>query len=303
MRRSRQNLVPLNLGMRIAVYIPCFNGARHLAMCIASLMAQTRVPDEIIVVDDGSSDRTPSIATMYPVKLVGHKANLGLGATRTTGVKTVNADLVASIDADCFAHPDWLKRLADKLEQNPDAIGVAGKLEEANYTRLGDRWRTHHLPQNHGERPLPDVPFLHGANTLYRRPALLAAGCYNPAFQTNGEDFDICKRLRRAQPSGRLIYEPSAVVMHLREDTVASVLHARFRYFFYPAAVYRPCDRLDILWRRLRQCGRANWKTLRFDLRHKFYDLAIVSAAALPYVAAKLLADYLRNRFRRRPAA
>lgn len=289
--------------MKIAVYIPCFNSARYLAMCIASLLAQKRAPDEIIVVDDGSTDRTSSIAAMYPVKLVRHDTNRGLGATRTTGIKVANADLVASIDADCFAHPDWLKRLSRKLEQSPDAIGIAGKLVEANYTRLGDRWRTHHLPQNHGEQPLADVPFLHGANTLYRRAALLAAGGYNPAFRTNGEDFDICKRLRRVQPSVRLIYEPGAVVMHLKEDTVVSVLRARFRYFFYPAAVYRPCDRLDILWRRLRQCGRANWKTLRFDLRHKLYDLAIISAIALPYIAAKLIADYLRNRFRRRPAA
>ncbi|MBM3599618.1 MAG: glycosyltransferase [Alphaproteobacteria bacterium] len=285
--------------MKVSVYVPCFNGERYIAQCIASLLTQTRRPDEIIVVDDGSTDRSPRVASAYPVRLIRHEQNQGLGATRSTGVRAATGDLIASIDADCFARRDWLERLTRILESTPDAIGAAGQLIEANYDRIGDRWRTHHLPQNHGANPLPDVPYLHGANTLFRREALLAAGGYDQRFRTNGEDFDICRRLKRKQPAGKLVYDSGAVVMHLKEDTVASVLRARFRYYYYPMAIYRPCDRVDILWRRLRQTGRANWRTLRFDVRHKFYGLALVSAVGLVYVAARFVADYARNRIKR----
>lgn len=289
--------------MKIAVYVPCFNGARHLAVCIASLLTQTRLPDEIIVVDDGSTDHSSAIARMYPVKLVRHETNLGLGATRKTAIKTANADFIASIDADCFAHPNWLKRLADRLERNPDAVGIAGKLVEANYTRLADRWRTHHLQQNHGNTSRDDVNILRGANTLFRCAALREVRDYNPAFRTNGEDVDICLRMRRRRPSIRLMYDAGAVVMHLKEDSIVSILRAQFRYYFYPQVVYRPCDSFANLWRHLRKSGRATWKSFRFDLRHKLFDIAIVSAMALVYVSYKLIEDYLRNRLRRRLGA
>jgi glycosyltransferase involved in cell wall biosynthesis len=289
--------------MKVSVYVPCFNGERHIAMCIASLLVQSRRPEEIIVVDDGSTDASAAIAASYPVTLIRHERNLGLAAARNTALAAATGDIIASIDADCFAMRGWLDRLVRTLEKNPKVVGAAGRLIEANYRTLADRWRTHHLAQHHGAKLIVNPLFLHGANTAFRRAALLAIGGYSVAFRTNGEDFDICFRLRRRDPSRHLVYDPRPLVMHLREDTIASVIRTRFRYLFYPQAIYTPCNSWGRLRNQLKQVAKANWVGLKWDLRNRRGGLAVVSAACLVYVSAKLIGEYVRlRRARTRPS-
>ncbi|MBM3573399.1 MAG: glycosyltransferase family 2 protein, partial [Alphaproteobacteria bacterium] len=151
--------------MKVSVYVPCYNGERYIGIAITSLLTQERKPDEIIVVDDGSTDASAEIAAAYPVRLIRHDKNLGLAAARNTAVKAATGDIVASIDADCFATPDWLKHMVRMLEKNPKLVGIGGQLIEWQYRTLGDQWRLHHLFQNHGAKLQVNPWFLHGANT------------------------------------------------------------------------------------------------------------------------------------------
>lgn len=110
---------------RVSVVIPAYNAAPFIAEAINSLLAQTRPPFEIIVVDDGSTDRTASIATSFPeVKLV-RQANHGTpGAARNTGLRHCTGDFIAFLDADDRSRP---ARLADQiafLEAHPTAGAV-----------------------------------------------------------------------------------------------------------------------------------------------------------------------------------
>lgn len=89
----------------IAALIPAFNAEATLARALDSVMAQTRRPDEIIVVDDGSRDGTAAIAAAYPsVRLCTHAANRGLIAALNTGLDALTAQWVAFLDAD----DEWL---------------------------------------------------------------------------------------------------------------------------------------------------------------------------------------------------
>jgi glycosyltransferase involved in cell wall biosynthesis len=281
--------------MKISVYVPCFNRERHIAICLASLLAQTRRPDEIIVVDDGSTDKSVQIASAFPVKVIQHGINRGLATARNTGFNAATGDVVASIDDDCFAMPNWLDGLARVLAKNPTIVGVAGQLVEVNYRTLADRWRCHHMAQNHGSKIAVNPLFLHGANTMFRREPVLAIGGYNTELRTNGEDFDICARLQRANRKHGLIYHPNYLVMHLREDTLASVVRTRFRYLHYPSAVYTPINSLNRAWSRLRQITRSNWNGLLWDLRKSMFSLAPISLACIVCHAYWLVADYARN--------
>lgn len=282
--------------MKVSVYIPCFNGEQHIALCIASLLTQSHAPDEIVVVDDGSTDRSAEIAATYPIKLVRHDRNMGLAAARNTGISQTSGDIVASIDADCCASRGWLKRLVRTLDHNPHVIGVAGCLIERNYRTIADRWRTHHMVQNHGAKLIVNPPFLHGANTAFRRSALEAANGYNNVFRTNGEDCDLCFRMRRILPKQHLIYDPRPLVTHLREDTVASVIRTRFRYLLFPHAIYKPYDSWPRLRSRLAQVARINWQSVVWDLRNGYLGLAMVSAGCLAYSAAMQVGEYVRRR-------
>jgi glycosyltransferase involved in cell wall biosynthesis len=95
----------------VSCIVPTFNGARHLAPCLDSMLAQTYRPTEIIVVDDGSSDGTREVATSFGerVRYI-YQHNAGPPAARNTGVAAACGEFVAFNDADDLWHPEKLER-------------------------------------------------------------------------------------------------------------------------------------------------------------------------------------------------
>ncbi len=214
--------------MKVSLYIPCYNVEKHIERCIEGALAQHYPIEEIIVVDDGSIDRTSEIASMYPVKIIRHESNKGLAAARNTGVLNAKCEFVASLDADCLPEPDWLERLMRHFDQGKDVVGIGGKLVERYTNTLADRWRSYHMSQNHGNRFIKDAPYLFGNNNVFRKEALISAGLYDEKYRTNYEDMDLSKRLR--ERGDRFVYDPMAIVWHYRKDTIHSVLEAKWRY-------------------------------------------------------------------------
>jgi GT2 family glycosyltransferase len=204
--------------MTVTAAIPCYNGASFLGGAIESLLAQTRPAEEILVIDDGSTDGSVEIARNYPVALVQHGNNRGLAAARNTAISRAQCDIIAFLDVDAVAAPDWLEVLLSGYE--PHIGGVGGQGIEANIHSLADRWRQAHASQNHGQRP-KEVEYLVGLCMSFRREALERVGGFDLAFRTNGEDMDIGMRLTAA--GYRLRYVPEARVYHQRTDDEASL--------------------------------------------------------------------------------
>jgi hypothetical protein len=209
--------------VNVTVYVPCYNGAVWLEECLRALLAQTVPADEILVVDDGSTDNSADISASFgaPVRVVPHERNRGLAVARNTALAAARNDLVASVDADVRAEPGWLAGLLDGLD-SPRTAAVGGRLDELHQGRLADRWRAAHMAQHAGGLPQVNPPILPGANTLVRREVVQALGGYDESFRTNYEDADLLHRLVAA--GYRCRYEPAAHAYHLRTDTPSSVL-------------------------------------------------------------------------------
>ena len=207
--------------MRVSVAIPCYNGATYLAQTIESLLVQSYPADEILVIDDGSTDGSAEIIRRYPVRLVQHEQNKGLAAARNTAIATTTGDVLAFIDVDAFADPDWLKVLLGGYD-DPQVGGVGGQGVESNIRSLADRWRQVHANQSYGNVP-KDVEYLYGLCMSFRLSALRGVGGFNVAFRTNGEDVDIGLRLNAR--GFRLRYLPDAKVYHQRTDDELSLRH------------------------------------------------------------------------------
>jgi glycosyltransferase involved in cell wall biosynthesis len=99
--------------------------------CVSALLAQhTERSLEVVVVDDGSTDRTGVLVARVAardarVRLLAHGRNLGRGAARSTGLEDVDAALVGYVDADVIVPPDWLERCAAALTTNSAVSGIA----------------------------------------------------------------------------------------------------------------------------------------------------------------------------------
>jgi GT2 family glycosyltransferase len=281
---------------KITAYIPAYNSAEFLARAIEGLLAQTLRPEEILVIDDGSRDGTAEIAARYPgVTLVRHEQNSGLGAARNTAFLMARNELVASIDADCVAQPAWLQSLARRFE-DPNVVGVGGRLIEGVQRTAADRWRAAHMPQEWGEKPVRNPRFLFGCNNLFRKSAVIEVGSYDKSMRTNGEDTDLSRRLR--DQGWDLFYDPEARAIHLRHDTVRSILDTYWRWWRFGVRAYEKGVRLrSVLGHALFVHFRHTFLGLvQSDLSARRFDLLGLDFAALGYFPYRDFRLWLESR-------
>lgn len=123
----------------ISVIVPAYNAEGTIALCVESLLRQTRHPVEIIVVDDASTDRTPAVAAGCGARVIRLHENRGPGVARNAGAKHAVGDILAFTDSDCVAPPDWLERIAAAVDV-PGVVaatgGYAGPVRESFLVRL-----------------------------------------------------------------------------------------------------------------------------------------------------------------------
>jgi glycosyl transferase family 2 len=113
--------------MKSSIVIPCYNGARFLPFTFESLFSQTRPADEVILVDDGSTDESAEIAARAgPSVTVIRQKNQGESVARNVGLKAAHGDYVLFLDADDMLAPESLERLMTAVQTAPGSIAVMG---------------------------------------------------------------------------------------------------------------------------------------------------------------------------------
>jgi GT2 family glycosyltransferase len=256
--------------MKIALYIPCFNSEKTIQACLNAVFSQVRPANDILVIDDGSTDMTVKIVKKYPVRIIKHAKNLGLAAARNSAIKSTNAKFIASLDSDCKPGKDWLKHLAKRINSSKVA-GVSGMTVEADTSSVIDNWRAVHMKQHWGDSKKVNPSFLFGSNTLFRRDLILKVGSYNEKYRNNFEDVDVSNRLIKRGYS--LIYEPQAIVEHLRKDDLASLLNNFWKWnfaYYVKEGFYRNLEKFDLKIKD--NIGLSN-RFLEEDLKSKRYKL------------------------------
>lgn len=101
--------------MKISVIIPAYNEEKYIAKTLESLMKQSVIPDEIIVVDNNSKDKTASIAKEFGAKVVSEKKQ-GMIHARNKGFDSAKYELIARCDSDVILPPNWIKKILKNFE-------------------------------------------------------------------------------------------------------------------------------------------------------------------------------------------
>jgi len=109
----------------ISVVIPAWNDAEMLARCLAAVNAQTRRPDEVVVVDNASTDDTADVAIAAGATVV-HEPLRGILSATSTGFDTASGDILARLDADSVPPADWLERVERVLCDAAAPAAVSG---------------------------------------------------------------------------------------------------------------------------------------------------------------------------------
>ncbi len=263
---------------KASVIVCTYNGRGTLEACLRSL-SQLRYPDyEVIVVDDGSSVPAKSIADQFPVRYYLQPENGGLSRARNFGMEVAGGEIVAYIDDDAEADPDWLYFLVTALLDN-GAAGVGGP----NLPHPSDGFVAQCVDQSPGnpihvlldDESAEHVP---GCNMAYRKRALAEFGGFDPSHRIAGDDVDVCWKILTRE--AEIAFSPAAIVWHHRRPTIGRFLRQQRSYGAAEAhLVARHPGRFNLLgygaWQgRIYASQYSNWLAEKLSLfgRSKVYQ-------------------------------
>jgi glycosyltransferase involved in cell wall biosynthesis len=189
--------------MTISVVVCAHNEEAFLAPCLHSLLAQTRLPDEILVIDNASMDRTAAVAAAVPGVRVVHEPRKGLVVARERGRQESTGALLVYVDADCRAPLQRLSRVERCFVRTPTLVALSGSYRFYDWDwwgrlliRLYDVTlgpATHILVKH----VLRIGVVFYGGNFAVRREALAAIGGFDTSIEFHGEDTNLGRRLFR----------------------------------------------------------------------------------------------------------
>lgn len=227
---------------QISVVLCSFNGERMIPDALSCLGRQSLNSGlyEVIVVDDGSVDRTAEIAQSYGARVISLQPNRGLAAARNAGVAAARAPIIAFTDDDCQPAEDWLESLITAFSDSK-VDGVSGRVVPACSNRFLLRYLSARNPIapmgidqlasssrasrlrlylrqviGRGDELATGAPLysLVGANMAIRRELILELGGFDEVFKAAGEEEEFCRRAHGRRQGVRLFYAPGAAVVH-----------------------------------------------------------------------------------------
>lgn len=252
------------MGTRISVIVPAYNAEQFIGQTLRSVLDQTRPADEIIVVDDGSTDRTPEVARLVDADIrIIEQANAGVCAARNWGVAQSSGDLLAFLDADDLWAPRKLETQLGIFDRFPQLGVVATNFDEIDVEgrpmarpmkqpvhMYGKATNMHHELLHHGN-------VLCVSSTVMRRTAFDAVGGFYAERRILSADYDMWIRMSEAHDFYVVpevlchyrILEQSAIHGSLSKEYGAQRgILERHRHRFSEAAFRARMTRLHVDW-------------------------------------------------------
>lgn len=191
---------------RISFIIPVLNGEKFIAQCIDYIVAEMRKGDELIVVDNGSTDGTLAIVGRYEQAVLLQRPGSTIAASRNHGSQAAGGDLFAFIDSDCLICQGWRRAVESVMQdESIDATGSRYDIPEKPH------WieRAWYAKKVRGQRR---INYINSGNLVVKRNVFEAVGGFDEKLVTD-EDYDFGERLNR---QGYVIVEaPTVRAIHL----------------------------------------------------------------------------------------
>lgn len=219
----------------VSVVVPAYNAATTIGTCVAALRLQAfDLPYEIIVVNDGSTDRTAAVAEAAGA-IVLTTPNGRPAAARNAGIRAAQGAIVCCTDADCAPHPGWLREITAPFA-DPTVVAVKGTYATHQRELVARFVQLEYEDKYDRMIPGEAIDFVDTYSAAYRRDVVLANDGFDERFDYL-EDQELSFRL--AARGYRMVFQPTAVVDHLHSATLRDYLRKKRTIGFWKAQVVR----------------------------------------------------------------
>lgn len=112
--------------LTLSIVIPVYNEQHHLKACLDSIASQTEAPDQVIVVDNNSTDKSLAVAKKYPFVKIVQEIQQGVVFARDKGFNTNTSDIIGRIDSDTRLEPNWVETVKSIFTEEPELSAITG---------------------------------------------------------------------------------------------------------------------------------------------------------------------------------
>ena len=215
--------------MKLSVIVPVHNGADDLRRCLQGLLESSREPDQLVVVDDASTDGSGALAQKFGAQVVRLDGRpRGPAFARNRGAEIAEGDVLVFVDADVVAHTDTLRDVERCLAEHAEVAAIFGSYDDDPPGRsLVSRYKNllHHYVHQHGNREAST--FWAGCGAIWRGVFTELGGFDERYARPCIEDIELGARLRRGGHTVWLC--PEIQVTHLKRWTFTGLLRADIR--------------------------------------------------------------------------
>lgn len=224
----------------ISIIIPAYNVEGSIGSVLDGLRAW-RERAEIIVIDDGSTDRTAEIAERAGVRVIRHRVNKGYGAALKTGIRAARGDVIVMMDSDGEHNAAYIQALLDAMPENEMVVGARGKGSHAPLLRRPGKWILGKVANYLAETNIPD---LNSGLRAFRKDIVLR---FMPILP-NGFSFTTTLTLAFFKEGYNIAYVPITTTPRVGKSTVNPIrdgmntlmLIIRIIALFDPIKVFLP---------------------------------------------------------------
>ncbi|NQT49667.1 glycosyltransferase family 2 protein [Candidatus Kuenenbacteria bacterium] len=297
---------------KVSINLVTWNGERYIENCLRSVLAQTFTDYSIIILDNGSHDKTLELINeRFPhLKVIKHKENLGFAKVHNQAIHWTRSDYVVCLNQDVVLAKDFLEKMVEFMDKNPMAGSATGKI-----LRLQDGQQTNYIDSlglksfknfrvvdlgsgevDEGQHNLAEEIFgVSGAIPFYRRKALeeiiYQKEFFDESFFSYKEDVDLAFRLQIG--GWRAWKVPAAIAYHDRTVTttvdkltkIQVAKNRRKKSKFANFYSYR-----NHLYFLIKCLPKFSWRVFFYELTKFFYILVF------EFGTLRALGDVLRNR-------
>lgn len=186
-----------NKSLTLSLVIPVYNEEHHLRACLDAVAAQTEMPDEVLIIDNNSTDDTVEIAACYSFVRIIKEKKQGVVYARNTGFNAAKSTVIGRIDADTLLPPNWAAIVRGAFN-NQITDAVTGPVYYYDMPLSSVNYRLDNLFRTIMKTKMDQFPFLYGSNMAIRRAAWQEVASKTCTAKSIHEDLDLAIHLQES---------------------------------------------------------------------------------------------------------